>query len=201
MATTFNYSIQNDFPNQAVDASVLSVEIEDSTITATLEGINVNGDDCEIMFDTDLTAGEETTLNNIVANHQGIPFNQGTQRVNAIAAQDNSTNTWQTAVTLNADPVGVDQYTLSFYCELRTTGGNNNSQAQYQILLDGSDVAQGGVEGKTFFDSRSGGLLINTSRGTSPVIEIQWRQNAGASTTAQIRRCRLAIIPFLESED
>ena len=198
MATTFHYSIQNDFPNQAVDLSVLTVEIEESTITATLNGINVNGDDCEIVFATDLSGPEVTTLNQIVATHTGLPFNNGAQRVNAIAAQDNSTNTWQSAAILNADPVGGEEYTLSFYCELRVTGGNNSSQAQFQVLLDGSDVASGGVEAITFFDCRSGSLVINTSRGSSPVIDLQFRQNQGAATTAQVRRVRLAIVPVGE---
>jgi hypothetical protein len=201
MATEFHYSIQNDFPNQAVAASVLSVEIEDSTIVPTLDGININGDDCEIVFDSDLSPTEVTTLDTIVANHQGIPFNNGTQRVNAITAQDNATTTWATAATLNAEPIGLDQYILTFYCEFRVTGGNNNSQAQYQLLLDGSDVAQGGTEGVTIFDSRSGSLLISTTRGSAPVLEMQWRQNQGAATTAQIRRVRIAITPVSEESE
>jgi len=198
MATEFNYSVQNDFPNQAVDLSVLTVEIENSTITAVLNGINLNGDDCEIVFATDLSGAEETTLDGIVATHQGIPFNSGAQRVNAIAAQDNSTNTWQAAATLNADPVEGEEYTLFFYCELRVTGGNNNSQAQYQVLLNGSDVASGGIEGQGYFDSRGGSLVINTSRGSSPTITLEFRQNAGAAATAQVRRVRLAIVPVAE---
>lgn len=200
MATTYTYDILTDFPNQAVDAGVLSVEIEESSITTTLDGITVQGDNCDIIFVSDLSAGEKTTLDTIVANHQGVPFNNGAQRINSIAAQDNSTNTWQTAATLAAEPVGQEQYTLSFYCELRVTGGNNNSQAQFQVLIDGSDVASGGVEGVTFFDARSGSLLISTDRGTAPVIELQWRQNAGSATTAQVRRVRLAIVPFLGEE-
>ena len=201
MATEFHYSIQNDFPNQAVAVDVLTVQIQDSTIVPTLDAININGDDCEIVFATDLSAPEVTTLDGIVAAHLGIPFNNGTQRVNVIAAQDNATTTFQTAATLAMEPVGVDQYVLSFYCEIRVTGGNNNSQARFQLLLDGSDIAEGGVEGLTFFDCRSGSLLISTNRGSAPVIEMQWRQNSGAATTAQIRRVRLAAVPVLETEE
>lgn len=200
MATEFNYSIQNDFPNQAVAPSVLSVEIENSTIVQILDGINVNGDDVEIVFDTDLSAPEVTTLDGIVAAHQGIPFNNGAQRVNAIAVQDNATTTFQTAATLNMEPIGLEQYILSFYCEVRVNGGNNNSSVRFQLLLDGSDVAEGGTEGVTFFDSRSGSLLISTNRGAAPVIEMQWRQAAGSSTTAQIRRVRISVVPVLENE-
>jgi hypothetical protein len=199
MATEFNYSIQNDFPNQAVDPTVLTVEIESSTIVPALDGININGDNCEIVFVSDLSAPEVVILNQIVATHTGIPFNNSAQRVNAIAAQDNTTNTWQSAAILNADPIDAVQYTLSFYVEMRVTGGNNSSQAQYQILLDGSDVASGGVEAITFFDSRSGSLVVSTSRGSSPVVDLQFRQNQGASTTAQVRRVRLAVIPLLEN--
>ena len=201
LATEFNYSIQNDFPNQAVAPSVLSVEITDSTIVPTLDGINVNGDDVEIVFDSDLSAPEVTTLDTIVSNHQGVPFNNGPQRVNSIAVQDNATTTFETAATLNMEPVGVESYVLSFYCEVRVTDGNNNSQVRFQVLLDGSDIAEGGTEGKTFFDARSGSFLISTNRGAAPVIEMQWRQAAGTATTAQIRRIRLSAVPFLGDEE
>jgi len=195
MATEFHYSIQNDFPNQAVDLSVLTVEIEGSAIAPGLDGITVNGDDVEIVFDADLSAGEVTILDGLVAAHQGIPFNDGPQRVNVIAAQDESAGTWTEAARLDAEPIATDKYSLTFYCELRQQGGNNNSRSQFQLLLDGAEVASGGIEKIEFFDARSGSLVISTNRGASPSIVMEFRQ-AGPAATAQIRRVRLALVPL-----
>jgi len=200
MATEFTYSIQNDFPNQAVDASVLTIEVEDAAIAPALDGININGDDVTLEFDADLSAPEVTTLDGVIAIHTGVGFNDSPQRINVIAAQDNATNVWTDAAQLTADPVGMAQYTLSFYCELRTSGGNNTSQSQFQVLIDGSEVASGGTRGVEFFDARSGNLVISTNRGASPVITLQHRQN-GAAATAQVRRCRLALIPLLSEDE
>jgi hypothetical protein len=78
MAVTYTYSISGDFPNQKVAADALEQEIEDSSITsATLEDIDVGvsaPDNCDIIFDVALSSGDETTLDGIVAAHQGDPL-------------------------------------------------------------------------------------------------------------------------------
>lgn len=72
--TTYNYSISQDFPNQKVDASRLTKEIDDSAITETLRGVGVNGDDCSVIFDDALSAGDKTILDDLVAVHTGEPM-------------------------------------------------------------------------------------------------------------------------------
>lgn len=75
---TYAYSISTDFPNQKVAADCLTQEIEDSSITsATLQSIDVAvsaPDNCDIIFDTTLSSEDETTLDGIVAAHQGEPL-------------------------------------------------------------------------------------------------------------------------------
>jgi hypothetical protein len=201
MATEFTYSIQNDFPNQAVDASVLTVEVGDAAIVPALDGININGDDVTLEFDADLSAPEVTTLDGVIAVHAGVPFNDNAQRINVIAAQDNTTTLWEEAARLDADPVGAEQYALSFYCELRKQGGNNNSRSQFRLLVDGSEVAAGGIEKLEFFDARSGNLVISTNRGSSPSIVMEFQRAGATAATAQIRRVRLALIPLLSEDE
>ncbi len=71
----YTYSIQNDFPNQLVDAGVLTAEIEDSTtIVQTLSGVGISGDVVTITFVADLGDPTETDeLDTIVGAHQGPP--------------------------------------------------------------------------------------------------------------------------------
>lgn len=72
MSETYNYSISGDFPNGKVNTSIFTVEIEQSSISsAALEMINTSGDDCDVVFDGALSGGDETTLDGLVAAHQG----------------------------------------------------------------------------------------------------------------------------------
>lgn len=193
----YNYTL-SDFPNGQVDLTVLTVEIEQSSITVPLVGIATNPpDDVGIDFDGSLSAAEQNTLDGIVSTHQGIPFNDKPQRINVIAAQDNATGVWQEAARLDCDPISTERYDLKFYCELRLANNTNNGQARFRILVDGQEVASGGLEGVGFFDARGGSLVISTQRGASPSVVLEWRRLA-QSDTAQIRRCRLAVVPLIE---
>jgi len=75
---TYTYSISTDFPNQKVAVDSLTKEIEDSDISsATLQYIDVAvsaPDNCDIVFDVALSPTDETTLDGLVAAHQGEPL-------------------------------------------------------------------------------------------------------------------------------
>lgn len=74
---TYTYSVQDDFPNHKADAGALHAEIKDSAIVAVLDGVTVHGDvTCDVMFVTELSVGDNSILDNIVAEHQGEPLPQ-----------------------------------------------------------------------------------------------------------------------------
>lgn len=72
----YTYSIQNDFPNQLIDAGVLTAEIEaSSTIVQILSGIGIAGDVVTVTFVAALGDPTETDeLDTIVGAHQGPPL-------------------------------------------------------------------------------------------------------------------------------
>lgn len=80
--TTYTYSISSDFPSTAVAPSRLHDEVVDSSISTTLRGISVDGDDCKVKFADPLTAGEKTTLDDdttgpsggLIGAHSGDPI-------------------------------------------------------------------------------------------------------------------------------
>jgi hypothetical protein len=78
MAQTYTYSISVDFPNGKVAPDVLTDQINDSSIsTGVLQYINVAisaADNCDIVFDVALSAGDVTTLDGLVAAHDGEPY-------------------------------------------------------------------------------------------------------------------------------
>ena len=75
MMQSYLFSVSSDFPNQAVNISGLTRSIENSSISsAPFNSISVTGDECKINFDSALDAGDVTTLDGIVATHDGKPF-------------------------------------------------------------------------------------------------------------------------------
>jgi hypothetical protein len=69
-----NYTyILSDFPNNKYDLDTLSEEIIASSISSTLDYIDGTAAGVDIYFLTDLSGGDQTTLDTIVANHTGIP--------------------------------------------------------------------------------------------------------------------------------
>jgi len=71
MASQFTYSIANDTLNGAVASVKLQNEIRASIITIALQGVTLSGDNLIIDFKTDISSGEETTLDGLVAAHDG----------------------------------------------------------------------------------------------------------------------------------
>lgn len=76
--STYTYSIATDTANALVNANDLIEEITQSTISKTVNQINTNGDDLDIIFSSSITSQEETTLDAVVAAHEGNPPTEAT---------------------------------------------------------------------------------------------------------------------------
>jgi hypothetical protein len=75
MAYTYERTI-SETANGVVDAGVLKQEIIDASLSsATVEDVSTDGgtDSCDIVFDVEPSAGDKTTINGIIAAHEGIP--------------------------------------------------------------------------------------------------------------------------------
>lgn len=70
-ATKYTYSIQNDFPNQKVSTDRLLSEIRASAIVTAIDYINTSGDDCDVWFKAELSTGDKTILDGLIAAHTG----------------------------------------------------------------------------------------------------------------------------------
>jgi hypothetical protein len=73
-ATKYEFSIASAFPTGKVEASALTQEIQASTITIMLDRIDTHDGICDVWFKSILPSPEETVLNYLVAEHQGIPL-------------------------------------------------------------------------------------------------------------------------------
>ena len=71
-ATKYTYSIAGDFSNNKVHPTTLTNEIEASTITVGVEAVHTHGDIVEIWMKAAISGAEETTLDILVSQHQGM---------------------------------------------------------------------------------------------------------------------------------
>lgn len=70
---TYQYFL-TDFPNDQVNLSRFSREIANADITPSLTGLTNHSSVVSVDFDSDLSSGEQTTLDDLVANHNGQPL-------------------------------------------------------------------------------------------------------------------------------
>lgn len=87
--TKYTYSISQDFPNQKVDSSRLTLEIQESTIKVALDFIGTDGDACDIWFKNELDGADQSILSTVVANHSGEPLPENPQPVEIKASDVN----------------------------------------------------------------------------------------------------------------
>ena len=84
---TFTYTyLLSDFLNSLVDLDTLTIQVQDSVITVSLDYINDgagSGTDVDFYFKATLPSDDIITLNTIVANHTGEPITEETQIVQA----------------------------------------------------------------------------------------------------------------------
>lgn len=71
--TKYTYTISTDFPSAKVHGAKLKIEIEATDIVTALDRIDTLGDACDIWFKDALSAGDQTTLDGVVAAHDGEP--------------------------------------------------------------------------------------------------------------------------------
>ena len=72
-STKYEYSVSTDFPNHQVGIDKLTSQVAGSAIVTALVRIDTSGDVCDIWFEAELSSGDETILDGLVAVHDGAP--------------------------------------------------------------------------------------------------------------------------------
>jgi hypothetical protein len=199
VATEFPYSIANDFPNDAVNVAVLTAEINAAGGGSFLDHIDVGGDTVTVFTTTDLTAPQETGLDNVIAAHQGVGFVEGPQRLFSEAEQTTTSTTAQTAATLTSGLLAAGDYLLTWYAEISVQTADATSGAIASVLWDGTERGTHG-NNLAFYQAFSGVVIVTVAALAAPVFAVQYRR-AGTSNTARVRRMRLSISPIAADEE
>jgi len=127
--STYTKSLSSDFGENIVKTRFHREIVDDGTIGPTLNNIQVNGDDVDITFASALSAGEQTTLSNLVATHN--------------ATQDNaevvltSTGTFNTKTTLTGTQTA--NRTINLPDESTTLVGTDTEQTLTHKSINASN--------------------------------------------------------------
>jgi hypothetical protein len=166
MVSTETYSLSGDFPNQLCDPYQLTVEIEESSITTPLEYINVSvssADNVDIVFESAISGGEKTTLDGLVAAHDGYGDPSNPEETH-LGDTTNPHETSLTNITLNGD-LSLDGYNI-------TNVGN----------VDGVDVSDHSArhENTGGDEINVGGLSGLLADGQTPLSHASTHESGGA---------------------
>ena len=139
--TKYSYTISTDFPNGKVNITHLTRTILDSVITTVLKYITTNEstDICDIWFTDPLSAGDETVLNTIVANHNGEPLAPVVQFGEAYTIAEDQTVTittsteFQQKLRLNISGLNEGTYRIGYSYECM---GSNQGQFKARVQVD-----------------------------------------------------------------
>lgn len=139
MSQSYPFTISTAFPNGKVNNTVLRDQIMESSIATLLEGILCQADTCTVTFEAALSGGDETTLNALVAAHQGDPYsafpliatNDPEEQASSIAPLDK--------VTINVHlPAG--KYDINWSCDLKSS--SNSKEVYVNIAMNGTVIRQ-----------------------------------------------------------
>lgn len=153
MAATYEYDVLDDFPNHVVALDALEKEIGDAVPPITSAALTLlttswigspARDVCTITFDDPLSPGDESTLDVVVAAHQGIGLPSFNELVGKQAFQTDSDKSLD--VFIERDDLGSltfgDQITSTkTLAELATAGQPDLSKVVLEV--DGSLVYTG----------------------------------------------------------
>lgn len=142
----YNYTISTDFPNQAVAGDKLRDEIVGSSISsAPLELVNTDedSDECKIKFDGSLSVADQTTLDGLVAVHDGVSYVDlsSSEGLWVFSQAESSTTSpsWQNKCTLNMGNVPSGTYRIRWSFEWEVVD-NDNEGGGFRVRLDDSTL-------------------------------------------------------------
>lgn len=120
MSQAYPFTVSAAFPNAKVSVPVLQNQIKGSEIATTLEGVVRAADTCTATFEAALSGADETTLNGLVAAHQGNPYAPSPLSGTSEAVEEASSMAPLDKVSIAANlPPG--DYNIFWSCDLKSS--------------------------------------------------------------------------------
>jgi hypothetical protein len=188
--TQYDYTVTSAFPNQAVTLLRLKKEIEASAIATALDHLSwdEDGDTCSVFMADALSAPDKTTLDAVVAAHQGAAYSPaGSAEAQIVGTVETTASSYVAVAGMSATP-SFGKYTVHFSSSIEAD--KNNSEVFVALRYDGQVLA-----GSERSMRRGQGLtrhfakIQHTFEATKDdaLLEVVWYATGGASATMSDR--------------
>jgi hypothetical protein len=211
------YDIATETGNGYVNSVQLGNEILASALPQgvkdTFDGINTADtnedgvqDTMTVLFTSVPSGADQTTIDGIVAAHNGVVTTGKTQEA-VLWAEDTTAGGWKNRLTLNSQPLLQGSWIVFVRADLAlTTGANFDGGSPVNYPQDAVaarvtvDTGSGPVERINWlspwldYETKQVSDLLLFQEGDAPVIALDYRL-LGVGDTARIRRCRIILQP------
>lgn len=175
------------FPNNSYNIDILRRQVQDAGLVA-ITDIQPSGTDVTFVFSGLLTTANETTLDAVVAAHQGESFAQTTQAYGDELELDLTVDgVWVVSLPVDTGPLPEGLYQILWSCEIQCSAG---AVVEAHALLNGVEVSQDSWD-KESWHSFSNGLRWDRRAGEE--LEIALEARVVGAGTAKIRRRRCLV--------
>lgn len=204
MSFSMVFDVANDTANGRVNADILLQEILDSGITTGLpvENVGVDGGSVTgrgqvtggtltVTFTSAPDSGDQTTVTNTVAAHQGDAFGPSVLRLSDSAVSSTTQNTPQTKLSGTPPALQDGDYLLLWYAEIRVQSVVSNSGVRATVTVDGTEIGEDNWD-LDQWHVFSGSISSQLVAGAKPAVVMSF-ERIGVSNTVEIRRARMVL--------
>lgn len=185
--TPYTFSISTDFPSGVVNYTQLRQEIEASSISSAVFLYHTSdADELNLVFDGELSSGDEDTLNALVAAHDPAETTQSAQTAASLGEENTTSTDWVEKLSATIPPMKNGDYLFAFYAEIKTDGQGVAARVTY----NGNEQAFTSW-GESQYHAFSGTVVASIKEGANPTVAIEYR--VLGTGPAYIRRARLAV--------
>lgn len=169
----------------------LKQEVQLSNIATALDHISLLVDQVEIVFASDLSAGDQTTLTTLVTNHSGVGLATDFLKFTATAQTSTSSSSYVTLNTMISPPLIGGTYLLFFRgnfstnVPLLTQPGVILSVFNDGVQIADSELTEICTDSNALFDMVTVAQFVVV---TNKIVEIKWKTNGSNNTINCINR-------------
>lgn len=189
--TKYEYAVI-DTLNDAVASDKLTKEINDSTISSSVDHINTNAGQLYIWLSSAITAPEKTTLDGLVAAHDGIQLIPDFPALEFAESESGTTSSkLQDKAALAPGEISpLNKHLVEWYCEVNNS--STTGRTEIEVAYDGNVIAAPGIRSRHEDDwiPVSGFQILDAGVEISVVTLKFKRLKAG---TSKVRRARLKV--------
>lgn len=191
----------SDFPNNKMNTAILTAEVEDSTISLTLESINLEeGEPHQVTFEFTGTfgAGDESALDAVVAAHQGDDFTTMPAKVTVEAESSDDSGSETVKASLPGVLPSPGTYLLMWYMEIgvTTTTGSTGVRGKLNVTKNGGSAIERAIShgGESQYSDMSGTFPFTAEAGDTYDFELTYERIGTSGNAAKAQRARIAVV-------